>query len=395
MKNNTTDKKVRNANGEGTLYFDESSKKWRCQVSYTTPSGERKRKSFTGKSKTEVRDKKKLFLRELALGKITDTSNCTVVDLLKEEAEYDFKMNVIQETAYVRRLYTIKIISNSSIGSIPITKLTETQINNFLLAQKEIYSNSTISKTYSAISKAYKLAINKKLLTYNLMDSPFIRKPKADKQDKKVSAFTCEEQNIFLEALKKKLYRSKNIDYNSMFMIELFAGLRMGEICALTPADIDLKNNVIHIRNTITRGINYEIKVGNRTKTPKGCRDVPINPFLIETLEKVLNSYTENKDGLLFYNDKMNRPVSTQQANDYFRRLCRNAGLQTIGGQHLLRHTFATRCIEAEIPAEVIMRWMGHKDITVTINTYCDVFAKMHNKAIDKFSKYCAENLCA
>lgn len=386
---------MKNANGEGTIYFDKNSNRWRSQITYISPSGDTKRKSFTGRNKTEVREKKKKFLQDLALGRITETSNCTAVDLLKEEAEYDFKMNVIQETAYMRRLYTIQIIEKSSIGNIPITKLTERQINEFLFTQKSQYSNSTISKTYSAISKAYKLAISKRLMTYNLMDSPFIRRPKADRKDKKIYAFTCDEQNIFLEALKKKRYRAKNIDYNSMFMIELFAGLRMGEICALTPDDIDLKNNVIHVRNTVTRGINYEIKIGDRTKTPRGVRDVPINPFLVETLEKVLNDYVDNEYNLLFYNETMNRPVSTQQANDYFHRLCKSAGLQTTGGQHLLRHTFATRCIESEIPAEVLMRWMGHKDISITINTYCDVFAKMHNKAIDKFSAYCAENLTA
>lgn len=225
------------------------------------------------------------------------------------------------------------------------------------------------------------------------MDSPFIKKPQSDRKDKKIYAFTCEEEKIFLEALKAKRYRAKNVDYNSMFLIELFSGLRMGEICALTYDDIDLENNIIRVRNTITRGVDYEVKIGDRTKTPKGVRDVPINPLLVDTLKKVLNDYVENKDNLLFYNTAMNRPVSTQQANDYFHRLCKKAGLKTIGGQHLLRHTFATRCIEAEIPAEVLMRWMGHKDISVTINTYCDVFAKMHNKAIDKFSAYCNENL--
>ena len=45
--NNTT-KKPRNANGEGTIYFDTTVNKWRCQIYYTTPTGDRKRKGFTG-----------------------------------------------------------------------------------------------------------------------------------------------------------------------------------------------------------------------------------------------------------------------------------------------------------------------------------------------------------
>lgn len=392
--NNTT-KKPRNANGEGTIYFDTTVNKWRCQIYYTTPTGDRKRKGFTGKNKTEVRNKKKKFLEDLALGRITETSDCTIVDLLKEQAEYDFKIGEIKEAAYIRRYYTIDIIEQSSIGNVAICKLTEAKISDFLITLKSKYSNSTISKVYSSLSKAYKIAINKRLLTYNLMDSPFIKKPKADRQDRKVTAFTCEEQNIFLEALKKKRYQAKNIDYNSMFMIELFAGLRMGEICALTPQDIDLENNIIRVRNTVTRGIDYEVKIGDKTKTPRGVRDVPINPILVDTLKKVLKDFVKNKENLLFYNEKMDRPVSTQQANDYFHRLCNGAGLTIVGGQHILRHTFVTRCIEAGVSPEVIMRWAGHKDISVTINTYTDVFAKMHNKAIDKFTEYCNKNLCA
>ena len=267
---NNTNNKTRNANGEGTIYYDTAVNKWRCQMYYTTPTGDRKRKSFTGKNKTEVRNKKKKFLEDLALGRITETSDCTIVDLLKEQAEYDFKIGEIKEAAYIRRYYTIDIIEQSSIGNIAICKLNEAKISDFLITLKSKYSNSTISKVYSSLSKAYRIAVNKRLLTYNLMDSPFIKKPKADRQDRKVTAFTCEEQNIFLEALKKKRYRANNIDYNSMFMIELFAGLRMGEICALTPQDIDLENNIIRVRNTVTRGIDYEVKVGDKQKTPRG-----------------------------------------------------------------------------------------------------------------------------
>jgi len=86
-----------------------------------------------------------------------------------------------------------------------------------------------------------------------------------------------------------------------MFYIELFAGLRMGEICALTAKDIDLRNRLIHVRNTVTRGINYAIKVGDRTKTQKGYRDVPIQDCLVPILKEVLTNYKENDNGLLFY----------------------------------------------------------------------------------------------
>ena len=57
-------------------------------------------------------------------------------------------------------------------------------------------------------------------------------------------------------------------------------------------------------------------------------------------------------------------------------------------GQHALRHTFATRCIEANIPPVVIKEWMGHKDIHITLDTYADVFKKMNFSAMDKLENY-------
>lgn len=391
---NTEEKISRKSNGEGSLRFDEKTNLYRYQVSYYAPTGERKRKTFTGKTKSEVKKKRRDFERDLALGKITETVKCTVVDLLKEQVEYDYKMGIIQENAYSRQLYTIRIIEKSAIGNVPLSKLNEKQINDFLFSIKR-YSNSLINKLYGSLRRAYRIAVGKKLIVFNLMDSPFIKKPKSDKPTKKVYAFTCEEQTAFVKALKTKRYQAKNIDYNSMLMIELYSGLRMGEVCALTPKDIDLKNNVIHVRNTVTRGLDSSVKVGNRTKTPRGVRDVPINPLLVETLEKVLNDYVENKDNLLFYNTKMERPVSTQQANDYFHRLCDKAEIKPTGGTHTLRHTFATRCIEASVQAEILSKWLGHTDISITLNTYCDVFSKMHDDAIEKFSNYCKENVCA
>ena len=169
----------------------------------------------------------------------------------------------------------------------------------------------------------------------------------------------------------------------------------MGEVCALTPEDINLKNNVICVRNTVTRGIDYSVKVGNRTKTQNGIRDVPIQPLLVDTLKKVLDDYVENKDNLLFYNTNMDRPVSTQQVNDYFHRLCDKAGLKPTGGTHTLRHTFVTRCIESNIPVHIISKWVGHKSVNITLDTYTDVFAKMNKNAIEKLADYCKENVCA
>ena len=72
---------------------------------------------------------------------------------------------------------------------------------------------------------------------------------------------TLEEERIFVEYLKMA-----NIDeckYKNIFLIQLFMGLRIGEVLALTIDDIDFQNNIIKINKTLTIDSNGKIICGN------------------------------------------------------------------------------------------------------------------------------------
>ena len=104
-------------------------------------------------------------------------------------------------------------------------------------------------------------------------------------------------------------------------------------------------------------------------------------------LEEAIEKAPRNKYGLIFYDTNKKDVIATQQVNCYFKRLCHKANID-VRGQHALRHTFATRCIEAGIPAVVLKEWMGHTNIHITLDTYADVFNRMNNEAIKMFEKY-------
>lgn len=55
---------------------------------------------------------------------------------------------------------------------------------------------------------------------------------------------------------------------------------------------------------------------------------------------------------------------------------------------HMLRHTYATRCIEAGVPAEVLQKLLGHKDISITINTYTTIFDKYKKDSLESYITY-------
>lgn len=56
--------------------------------------------------------------------------------------------------------------------------------------------------------------------------------------------------------------------------------------------------------------------------------------------------------------------------------------------RHSLRHTFGTRCIESGMAPVVVQRLMGHKDITVTLNTYTSVLEQFKERELDKVNQY-------
>lgn len=44
--------------------------------------------------------------------------------------------------------------------------------------------------------------------------------------------------------------------------------------------------------------------------------------------------------------------------------------------------------IEAGVPAEVLQKLLGHKDIQTTINTYTTIFDKFKKEQVDKYVEY-------
>ena len=183
---------------------------------------------------------------------------------------------------------------------------------------------------------------------------------------------------------------NNDINYSEIMLVSMFTGMRGGEICALNIEDIDFQNNCIIVNKTTSRGGDNSVIV-NETKTEAGMRKVLINNDLAAFLKECIG---ERTGGTLFVSSN-NKPVTTQQVNYYFWNTLKQYDIQdkSLQGKltfHSLRHTFATRCIESGVPPKVLQKILGHKDISVTMNVYCDVFEKFeaaHLNAVDKYMK--------
>ncbi len=370
------------ANGDGTFYYSEAKKLWVGQIVLgVQDNGKPKRITKYGKTRKEVKTKLDEYKAELGGREVPNKNSITLVELMQQMAKQSYDLNEISESTYYRKQETIKIYKKHYISNIPIQKLTENDILEFYKSITH-YSNSVIIKLCSIMKSTLKEAVRLRIINVNVAE--FTKLPKSDKPDKKVDAFTIDEQKELINAL-----NSQPVLYRYQLLISMYTGMRMGEINALTVDCIDLVNSTVRINRTITNGEKGKPMLGKAAKTKAGERTIMLNDIAKKILECALSDAKDNKDNLIFL-DKRGKLIATGQVNSELKRFCKKHNISKGWNvnQHMLRHTYATRCIESGMPATVLQKILGHTDISTTLNTYCDVFAEYERKHLDQSYDY-------
>lgn len=154
--------------------------------------------------------------------------------------------------------------------------------------------------------------------------------------------------------------------YKTGVLLCMSTGLRIGELCALKWSDIDFENKLLHVDRTVQR-----IAIaGRKTKTallesePKSSfskREIPIADEII----KFLLPYRKS-EGYLF---KGTKPMEPRTYQNKFTKYIRDAELHK-SHFHILRHTFATNCIDSGMDVKSLSEILDHADVKITLNRY-------------------------
>ena len=174
--------------------------------------------------------------------------------------------------------------------------------------------------------------------------------------------------------------------YGLGIYISLCAGLRIGEVCALKWSDINATDGIITVRRTIERiyiiddcGKKHtEIVIGS-PKTRNSCRKVPMNKKLNDMISPFAG--TVNADYYVLTNDEY--PVEPRAYRNYYNRLITELEIPKIK-YHGLRHSFATRCIEAGCDYKTVSVLLGHSNISTTLNLYVHPNIEQKKRCIAK-----------
>lgn len=189
-----------------------------------------------------------------------------------------------------------------------------------------------------------------------------VLKAEISKQNKNlVKTFTKQEQVRILACI------YSNLDlFKIALLFCLYTGLRLGELCALKWTDFDCHDGTITVNRTVQRiAVNgHLVKTMLMETDPKSTSSKRVIPLTAEILE-LLNGLKKDKP-YIFGGDKPLEPRTMQYR---FKKILEEAGVES-RNFHIIRHTFATNCVESGMDVKTLSVILGHSDVKITLNRY-------------------------
>lgn len=215
-----------------------------------------------------------------------------------------------------------------------------------------------------------------------ILSNPCKKSVKSDmgKPSEKKVALTIDEQRKFLMA-------ATGQSYENQYKFTLQTGLRTGELVGLKWDDIDFGKRTV----TISRTMEYRYKVGEwRVGPPKsksGYRTIPLTDEAIRILKDQKEKNSKIKVINIEWGDQVflsrkGEPVKNSTYDTALFKICDKAEIRKFC-MHILRHTFATRCIEGGMIPKTLQKILGHSNIGITMNLYVDATEEEKTKEMD------------
>ena len=306
--------------------------------------------SVYGKTYSEAKDKQAKFIMEHSLPK--QSEKITLSELTHEwlgSIESSVKRTTYQKYRSIIKNH----IDANMIGTLPVQFLSTKIYSDF--SKSKLDSGNLSPKTINDILIVIGLALSYAEEVYGIK-KPKLQRVKEPKKEMRV--LSIEEQ----KRLEKYLFQDMNL-YKFGVLVSLYTGLRIGELCALQWEDV--QSDCIIINKTMHR-----IQDGNHTvieisepKTPSSIRTIPIPDFL----QTITKSFRKPNGYVLLNRNGTRVEPRLMQLN--FQRMIEDCRIPKTNF-HALRHTFATRCIEAGFDVKSLSEILGHADVKTTLNKY-------------------------
>lgn len=281
----------------------------------------------------------------------------------------------VKESSYANYVNIVNKHILPILGGELMINLTTGKLNdfiNFKLTSGRLNGNGGLSaKSVRDIMMIYRSIENYASREYGIKETHFTM-PKIDKKQTDVL-------NVFeRKRLENYLIHNQN-STNISVLLCLFTGLRIGELCGLKWGDIDFDNGTLMVRRTVQRINKHgksEVVIGS-PKSKSSIRIVPIPEFLLAILKK------KRKNDDFYIITGTCKPTEPRTMQNRFKSVLKLCGIRDVNF-HLLRHTYATVCIENGFDPKTLSELLGHADASITLNRYVHSSMQMKKKYVSR-----------
>lgn len=271
----------------------------------------------------------------------------------------------------------------SELNLLLLQSFINRKYENGRLDRKGGLSYQTISSICTVLNMALQYAQSNEMLAKNYCADVRLPKP----EWKKVRVFTRKEQKKIEDTVRK----SKNPNGIGIILC-LYTGIRIGELCALRMEDVDISNRMLHVQRTMERikcieegGRRTMLYVG-RPKSHSSIRDIPLPQFLAESLRSYMNQYRADAAAdAPFIRGKNGNAIEPRVYQKYFQTILHKAEVEN-ANFHCLRHTFATRTLEAGVDPKTLSELLGHSNASITMNIYAHSLYEHKLEAMERLA---------
>ena len=349
---------------------DKKTGKWLIQYRYTDWQGKRRKSTKRGfATKREAEE----WLRNFLITQKADF-DMKFEDFWKiycADMETRLREHTMRTKKYIVELKILPYFGNKRVNDITAADIRQWQNELIKMGYSPTYLK-TINNQLSAI-------FNYAVRYYDLKSNPCAKagsmgKSKAEKMD----FWTVEEFRKFIDSV-----MNKRLSYMA-FMTLYWTGMRLGELLALNPKDVDLEKRTISITKSYQRLGKKDVITP--PKTPKSKRVITIPEFLAADIKDYMDSLYDLQE-----NDRL-FPITKYYLEHEMQRGIKESGVKRIR-VHDLRHSHASMLIELGFSPLEIANRLGHEKVETTLNTYAHLYPNKQTKLAERLDSEYREDL--
>ena len=349
---------------------DKKTGKWLIQYRYTDWQGKRRKSTKRGfATKREAEE----WLRNFLITQKADF-DMKFEDFWKmycADMETRLREHTMRTKKYIVELKILPYFGNKRVNDITAADIRQWQNELIKMGYSPTYLK-TINNQLSAI-------FNYAVRYYDLKSNPCAKagsmgKSKAEEMD----FWTVEEFRKFIDSV-----MNKRLSYMA-FMTLYWTGMRLGELLALNPKDVDLEKRTISITKSYQRLGKKDVV--SPPKTPKSKRVITIPEFLATDIKDYMDSLYDLQE-----NDRL-FPITKYYLEHEMQRGIKESGVKRIR-VHDLRHSHASMLIELGFSPLEIANRLGHEKVETTLNTYAHLYPNKQTKLAERLDSEYREDL--